>query len=87
LSRPPSLALPSDPIPVQLNNKATWNEKRSPDRADFYTIGYMRRGLDDFIRTLKDVDVTTLVDIRQTPVSMYKPEFSKTSLQQHLAGC
>lgn len=85
MARPTVLALPSDPIAVQLDNKATWNEKRASDRADFYTVGYMRRGVQEFVDALTSAGVTTLVDIRQSPVSMYKPEFSKTNLQRHLA--
>lgn len=84
MARPASLALPSDSIAVQIDNKAAWNEHRASIEADFYTVGYMRRGVQDLVDALQGAGVTTLVDIRQTPVSMYKPEFSKTNLQQYL---
>lgn len=84
MARPNGLALPADPLAVQVKNKATWNEARSVDRADFFTVGYMRRDIHELLDVLTSTGVSTLIDVRQTPVSMYKPEFSKTNLQRHL---
>lgn len=78
------LALPSDPASVQRQNKARWNEARSQESADFYTIGYAGRTIGDVIEALHTTGVTTLIDVRHAPVSMYKPDFSKTNLQRHL---
>ena len=71
---------------VQQENKATWNDARSLDDADFYTIGYTGRNRDDLLERLRDAQVATLVDVRANPVSMYRPEFSKGKLQQFLAA-
>lgn len=78
------LALPADSVRVQVKNRAAWNEVRSLEGADFYTIGYAGRTVDDVIGALRMAGVMTLVDVRHTPVSMYKPEFSKVNLRRHL---
>jgi uncharacterized protein (DUF488 family) len=43
------------------------------------TIGYEKTSLDDFIAALKDAGVTTLLDIREIPISRRKG-FSKRTL-------
>lgn len=78
------LALPTDPVSVQLQNKARWNETRSQESADFYTISYAGRTIGDMLQRLQSAGVATLIDVRHAPVSMYKPDFSKTNLQRHL---
>jgi len=78
------LALPTDSVRVQVKNKAAWNEVRSQEAADFYTISYAGRTVDDVICALRLAGVMTLVDVRHAPVSMYKPEFSKANLRRHL---
>lgn len=35
---------------------------------------------------LRSAGVATLIDVRDTPVSMYKPEFSKQNLARHLGA-
>lgn len=85
MPRVPELDLPTDPVRVQLQNRAIWNETRPRDRADFYTIGYMQRDIGEFLTILLDAGVLTVLDVRYTPVSMYKPDFSKRNLQKHLA--
>jgi uncharacterized protein (DUF488 family) len=69
---------------VQESNKAAWNGERTRDDADFFTIGYMRRTIDDLIEVLHMAGVGCVVDIRFTPVSMYRPEFSKRNLETRL---
>jgi len=71
----------------RLDAKVQWNRYRSKSYADFYTIGYSFFRLTDFLGALKDAGVITLVDIRYDPISMHRPEFSKTNLRQSLGGC
>lgn len=80
------LALPTLPVKRQLENKLLWNESRSAQRADFFTIGYTGRKTADLIGALTANRVRTLVDIRQNPISMYRPELSKNNLARLLAG-
>lgn len=75
--------LPSAPAKQQAENKALWNEARTPASAHFFTVGYTGRNLDAFFELLLSNDVRTLVDIRYNPVSMYRPELSKANLQRH----
>ena len=74
------LALPTTSLKQQRQSKADWNEARSAEDADFFTIGYSGRTAGEFIDALQAHRVRTLVDVRQNPVSMYKPEFSKKNL-------
>ncbi len=78
------LTLPSAPVKKQLANKSTWNECRSATGADFFTIGYSGRKTDEIMEALMTHGVRTLVDIRQNPVSMYRPELSKGNLSRLL---
>ena len=57
-----------------------------PVAAEFYTIGYSGKDLNQFVALLRAVGVSTLIDIRNAPVSQYKPDFSKGNLQAHLAA-
>lgn len=52
------------------------------EAADFFTIGYSGRATADILETLVSNGVRTLVDIRQYPVSMYRPELSKNNLSR-----
>jgi uncharacterized protein (DUF488 family) len=74
------LNLPDHPVKRQIANKAEWNESRSPQNADFFTFGYSGRKTEEILNLLKQHGVRTLVDIRQNPVSMYRPELSKGNL-------
>jgi uncharacterized protein (DUF488 family) len=78
------LNLPSAPVQQQLANKTAWNDTRSAEGADFFTIGYTGRKIEEIIALLKEHGVQTLVDIRQNPVSMYRPELSKGNLTRIL---
>lgn len=84
MPRPAGLKLPIDPPHVQQSRKAEWNERRSRESAHFFTVGYMRRTLDELVAVLMEASVGTVVDIRLTPVSMYRPEFSKRNLETRL---
>jgi uncharacterized protein (DUF488 family) len=79
------LNLPSASLKQQIENKEIWNDTRSAADADFFTIGYSGRKTDEIIAALKSRAVRTLVDIRQNPVSMYRPELSKNNLAGLLA--
>jgi uncharacterized protein (DUF488 family) len=48
-----------------------------------YTIGYEASDLKDFILTLKNAGVETLIDVRALPVSR-RPGFSKTTIKNAL---
>ncbi len=76
------LKLPSASAKKQAENKVSWNEERSLDLAEFFTLGYTGRKLDELLEVLVSNGVRTLVDIRQFPVSMYRPELSKNNLKQ-----
>jgi uncharacterized protein (DUF488 family) len=78
------LNLPTAPIKQQIANKADWNDSRSSGKADFFTIGYSGRKTEEILGLLKEHGVQTLVDIRQNPVSMYRPELSKNNLAKLL---
>lgn len=77
--------LPQDPAPVQQVNKILWNLKHNVN-ADFFTVGYTGRDIEQFIKVIKAAGVSTVIDIRNTPVSQYKPDFSKENLRIHLDG-
>jgi uncharacterized protein (DUF488 family) len=76
------LKLPSRSARVQADGRHLWNEARDPKTADFFTIGYSRRTARDLIDLLNSVGVRSLIDIRSSPVSMYRPELSKRNLQR-----
>ena len=78
------LNLPSTSSKTQIENKLVWNEARSVSEADFFTLGYSGRKTPDMFAALVASDVRTLVDIRQHPVSVYRPEMSKGKLKDAL---
>jgi|SRR6267378_1924954 len=80
------LKLPSVPAKQQLENKALWNESRTAETADFFTVGYTGRSVDELLKLLIQHDVRTLLDIRQFAVSMYRPELSKSNLRKSVEG-
>jgi len=86
MSQPHQLRLPGTPIKHQPDNRALWNDARSQHQADFFTIGYTGRKLDEFIAIMLNAGVQTLMDIRFNPVSMYRPELSKNNLKRHVEG-
>ena len=74
------LNLPSASVTRQLESKGFWNDCRSAQTADFFTLGYSGRKTEEIIGLLRAHGVRTLVDIRQNAVSMYRPELSKSNL-------
>lgn len=55
--------------------------KLTNSNKEFYTIGYEKRDIDEYIQKLKDNDVKTLIDVRELPLSR-KKGFSKTPLKE-----
>ena len=49
-----------------------------------YTIGYGSRSIEQFIEVLQQHEIAYLIDVRSTPYSRYKPEFSKEALAAEL---
>ena len=56
----------------------------SQKRLPLFTIGYGSRSLDQFIAGLKANGIEFLLDVRTSPYSKFKPEFSKEILQRSL---
>ena len=49
-----------------------------------FTIGYGARTVDELVAALRAHEVMFLVDVRTSPYSRFKPEFSKDALEQEL---
>ena len=56
----------------------------SETRPPLFTIGYGSRSLDLLLATLKSNGIEFLLDVRSSPYSKFKPEFSKEVLQLRL---
>ena len=76
------LKLPSASAKQQAENKVQWNGGRSAELADFFTIGYTGRKTDELLEILTSNGVRTLIDVRQIPVSLYRPELSKANFRR-----
>lgn len=81
----PRIELPTEPFETQVFNKAIWNLERV-GKFDFYTIGYEKKTLEQFVWLLKKAGVHTLVDVRAVPRSMYREEFNKENLSKELGS-
>lgn len=79
---PRTAKLPTPSIKEQIARRSAWNSVRSVDEADFFVAGYQGRSIDEILSTLRRAGVATLVDIRYNPVSMYRPEVSKSNLER-----
>lgn len=75
----PRIELPEESIDMQIFNKTMWNLERV-GTFDFYTIGYEKKTIEQFIELLKKAKIKTLVDARRNPVSQYKLDFDKEKL-------
>jgi ParB family chromosome partitioning protein len=82
LEKPP-IELPEDPIEVQIFNKTIWNLQRVDDY-DFYTIGFAKKTVEQFVGLLKAKNIKTLMDVRKNPTSMFRPEFNKENISKVL---
>jgi len=79
----PRIELPAEPFEVQVFNKTMWNLERIGE-FDFYTIGYEKKTIEQFLELLEKAGVHTLVDVRAVPRSMYRQEFNKNNLAKLL---
>ena len=79
-----NLKLPEKTRAEQRESKLAWNREHCTHEPDFYTVGYSGRGIEEFIKTLKEAGIATVVDIRNVPVSRFKPEYSKNNLKNAL---
>ena len=83
-----------EPMPVQYQHQREWNLKQligkelsggdRPFQFDFVTLGYSQKTPQDVVTSMKLAGVTLLIDIRRNPVSMYKPEFNKETIEETL---
>jgi uncharacterized protein (DUF488 family) len=80
------LNLPTATRREQSEGKDIWNENRSASEADFFTIGYTGRKTGEILEALRANGVRTLIDIRKNPISMYRPDLSKSNLASLLAN-
>jgi uncharacterized protein (DUF488 family) len=58
----------------------------SSSQQPLFTIGYGARSLQEFIATLKRNSIEYVIDVRTSPYSKFKPEYSKEVLQRQLEG-
>lgn len=72
-----------DPLPVQIGNWYRWNAKRT-GKFDFFTAHYSGKDPETMIGALKAAGVRTLVDVRATPFSQFRPEFNKERFSKAL---
>ncbi|MDP2719373.1 MAG: DUF488 domain-containing protein [Dehalococcoidia bacterium] len=79
-----ALKLPEKTKSEQQQSKLLWNSKHCVSEPDFFTIGYSGKNIDHFVNLVKEMCIATLVDIRFSPVSRFKPEFSKNNLKKSL---
>jgi uncharacterized protein (DUF488 family) len=49
-----------------------------------FTIGYGTKPLEQFLKTLYRRDIQYLIDVRSSPRSNYRPEFSSDALENSL---
>jgi len=80
----PRIELPTETIDVQMFNKTMWNLERIGN-FDFYTVGYEKKTIEQFLEMLETKKIGTVLDVRKNPVSQYKPEFSKDNLEKILS--
>jgi len=54
----------------------------SPPTGRLFSVGHSNLGLEPFFWLLQTVGVTVLTDVRSSPYSRYRPQFSKGNLEQ-----
>ncbi|HYB89609.1 MAG TPA: DUF488 domain-containing protein [Candidatus Binataceae bacterium] len=79
---PRPLKLPSRSARKQAESKALFNEARDAATANFFTLGYSGRTAQDVVDLLTGAGVRSVIDIRFTPISMYRPEFSRRNFKR-----
>jgi uncharacterized protein (DUF488 family) len=78
------LKLPKKTARERAESKVLFNEARSLMGADFFTVGYEGRSLADLVELFRTARVQSVLDIRYTPLSMYRPELSKANFQRSM---
>ncbi len=78
------LRLPTKTVRERVESKLRWNEARMPEQADFFTFGYEGRKLEELLNVLQSTGVKTLLDVRYTPLSMYRPELSRNNFSKRV---
>ena len=83
-----------EPLSAQYQHQREWNLKQlvgqdfsnrgTKFQFDFVTLGYSQKTIQNVVTSLKLAGVTLLIDIRRNPVSMYKPEFNKETIEETL---
>lgn len=79
-----TLKLPEKTVNEQRQSKLSWNLKHCTSQPDFYTVGYSGSQINNFVENLVKAGIATLVDIRFSPVSRFRPEFCKSNLKASL---
>src|SRR5678815_3928802 len=64
--------------------QATRSKPACEGRLPLFTIGYGTRSVDQLIAILKSNGIEFLLDVRSSPYSKFKPEFSKEVLRLSL---
>lgn len=76
----------SESLSKMIHRKIVWNIQRLDlEQFEHFTIGYSERSIDEFIELLLLARVDLVADVRRVPVSRFKPEFSKSNLDEALA--
>jgi uncharacterized protein (DUF488 family) len=78
------LKLPTKSKRLRDESKILWNDARTIQGADFFTFGYEARTTDEIFENLRLAEVKCVLDIRYNPVSMYRPDLSKSNFQRRL---
>ena len=55
-------------------------------KTELFTIGYGGRGIDEFVKLLREYEIEALVDVRSQPYSGYHADFNRETLSQILRG-
>jgi len=54
------------------------------EKFPLYSIGYGKKNSEEFIKLLKQYDITYLIDIRSKPFSKFNPDFNQNQLMSFL---
>jgi uncharacterized protein (DUF488 family) len=59
---------------------------KSEEKVAIFTIGHGNRGIEEFLRLLKEAEIDYLVDVRAFPGSRRHPQFNREALKKSLSG-
>jgi uncharacterized protein (DUF488 family) len=66
-----------------MSGKTTVQARLGEDEADFFTVGYEKKSVEELFRMLKEAGVRCLVDVRESPWSRV-PAYCKDALENRL---